>query len=173
LFPDMGVIDMAHSGVPPKTVKHGRTPNADWTDVVDRPYEGPSLDLPKSPGAGRRKWHDPVVAWWEQVRRMPHCVIWTPTDWLFAIETAYMKQQFWHDYVNGELHSTLATEIRRREDQMGCTGEARRKLRIRYISPDDETTDDVAENALSAEPGEDAKGAKVTDISQRRRRLAG
>lgn len=161
---------MALSGAAPKSVKHGRTSNADWIDVIDRPYEGPSLDLPKSPGNGRRKWHDPVLAWWEQVRRMPHCVIWSPTDWLFALETAFMKHQFWNDYANGELHSTLATEIRRREDQMGCTGEARRKLRIRYIAPDDETSD-VAENALPAEAG--GKGANVTDISDRRRRLAG
>lgn len=167
-YPDMGVIDMAHGGVPPKAVKHGRTPNSEWTDVIDRPYEGPSLDLPKSPGNGRRKWHDPVVAWWEQVRRMPHCILWTPTDWLFALETAFMKHQFWNDYANGELHSTLATEIRRREDQMGCTGEARRKLRIRYISP--EEADDVPENSLPAEAGQDAN---VTDIAARRRRLAG
>lgn len=159
---------MAHGGVPPKAVKHGRTANADWIDVVDIPYTGPTPTLPKSPGDGRRKWHEPAVAWWDQIRQMPHCVIWSPTDWLFALETVYMKHKFWNDYVNGELHSTLATEIRRREDQMGCTGEARRKLRIRYISPDE--VDGVPENSLPAEPG---AGAKVTDISDRRRRLAG
>jgi hypothetical protein len=160
---------VAHSGPPAKNVKHGRTPNADWTDVLDVPYEGESPDLPKSPGQ-RRKWHEPVMVWWEQVRRMPHCVLWAPTDWLFAVETAYMKQQYWADYSQGELHSTLATEIRRREDQMGTTGEARRKLRIRYVSPDGDA-DTGPGNVLPAEPSASASG--VTDLAARRRRLAG
>ena len=163
---------MAFGGVAPKGVKLGRTPNADWTDVVDVPYEGPSLELPKSP-AGRRKWHDPVVAWWDVIRKMPHCVLWGPPDWLFALETAFMKQQFWADYQNGELHSTLATEIRRREDQMGTTGEARRKLRIRYVSPD-ETVDETGQVDAPAgdEPAANGDGGKVTSLEDRRRRLS-
>lgn len=163
-----------HRGPDARRVKLGHTASADWTDVPDVPYEGPSLDLPKSPG-NRRKWFDPVVAWWTQVRKMPHCVLWSPTDWLFALETAYMKQQYWNDYVNGELHSTLATEIRRREDQMGCTREALRKLRIRYISV--EELGDVKSPArpeVAAQQGDDkSDGDGVVSLADRRRRIAG
>lgn len=166
---------MAHRGPAAQPRKLGHSANADWTDVDDVPYEGPSLDLPKSPGDGRRKWHDPVVAWWQQIRRMPHCALWTPTDWLFALETGYMKQKYWTDYSNGELHSTLATEIRRREDQMGCTREALRKLRIRYVPPVEDAESDLspASRPAPAKQPNESDGATVTPIDERRRRLAG
>jgi hypothetical protein len=167
-IPTWELILMAFTGVPPKAYKHGKNPNADWTDVADVPYEGPSPSLP--PKCGRRKWHEPVSVWWDQVRRMPHCVLWGPTDWTYAIETCYMKQQLWIDYSQDELKSTLATEIRRREDQMGTTVEARRKLRIRYVDPSE----------LAGEDGEVISGgvelpgstpASVTSLSSRRARL--
>lgn len=166
---------MAHSGPPGKGIKHGRTPNADWTEVVDVPYDGPSPDLPKP--EGRRRWAVAVVEWWEDVRRMPHCVLWGPTDWRFAIETAYLKAAFWNDYKDGEVKATLATEIRRREDQLGTTREALRQLRIRYVDladlADDEETDEpgtalaVVEEQEQADPGV----AGVTPLASRRRRL--
>jgi hypothetical protein len=170
----MGVIDMALTGRDPKTNKHGRTPTADWTDVPDRPYDGPSPDLPRL--SGRRKWREQVVSWWDEVRVMPHCVLWTATDWRFALETAYMKQQFWVELDDGDMKTTTATEIRRREDQMGTTGEARRKLRIRYVDPtlptgagreadyDQPVVEDIAV----------AGGAStVTSLDSRRARLVG
>lgn len=162
---------MAISGRDPKTVKHGRNPlTSDWNDVADRPYDGPSPDLPKLPR--RQKWREPAVEWWNEVRVMPHCVMWAATDWRFALETAQMKQQFWLELEDGELKTTLATEIRRREDQMGTTGEARRKLRIRYVDPEllaDPDEDDVAAPAA----GETQVGdGTVTDLTARRRRLS-
>lgn len=166
---------MAHRGPTAQRVKLGHSSTADWTDVPDVPYTGPSLDLPKSPG-NRRKWFDPVVAWWQQVRQMPHCVLWSPTDWLFALETAYMKQQYWNDYNNGELHSTLATEIRRREDQMGCTREALRKLRIRYMPVEEWEAKNPAPEAAPVQQTSDSdgdRGAQVASLDERRRRLAG
>lgn len=164
---------MTHRGPAPQRVKLGHTANADWTDVPDVPYEGPSLDLPKSPG-NRRKWFDPVVAWWQQVRRMPHCGLWSPTDWLFALETAYMKQQYWNDYANGELHSTLATEIRRREDQMGCTREALRKLRIRYVPAEAPGGVVPPPRPEPVQQNDESNGdGVVRSLADRRRRLAG
>lgn len=159
---------MALRGPVAKTVKHGRTPTADWTDVPDVPFGGPSPDLPRL--AGRRKWNTLVSQWWDQVRQMPHCVLWGPTDWQFAIETALMKEQFWAEYADGKMQSTTATEIRRREDQMGTTGEARRKLRIRYVP-----AGQLDEDLVDAEPGEavEGDGATVTELSSRRRRLTG
>ncbi len=164
---------MAHRGPASKAIKHGRTPTADWVDVPDVPYAGTSPDLPKLPR--RQKWHLLVTSWWEMVRVMPHCVLWTPTDWHFAVETALMKQELWAEVDAGEgIRSTLATEVRRREDQMGTTAEARRKLRIRYIPIDDveepvfddEPTVQVVEQSRAA-----TGGATVTPLADRRRRL--
>ncbi len=159
---------MAHTGPPAKAAKHGRTPtNSEWIDVPDLPFDEESPGLPKL--GGRKKWHSQVEAWWEEIRTMPHCRAWTVTDWRFAIDTAFMKEQLWRDIDDGEMKATLATEIRRREDQLGTTIEARRKLRIRYLDPSAFAADeDQADEAGAAGDG----GAdNVTSISSRRARL--
>lgn len=171
LCPDMGV-EMALRGPAAKANKLGRTPNADWTDVPDVPFSGPSPDLPKL--ANRRKWTDLVVQWWEQVRVMPHCTLWTATDWQFAIETALMKDQFWREYADGEMKSTAATEIRRREGVLGTTAEARRQLRIRYTptgeaSEEEPELEPVVQEEEQAESGRGV--ASVTPLADRRSRL--
>lgn len=163
---------MAHRGSAPKTAKHGRTPNADWTDVADVAFGGPSPDLPKL--AGRKRWTDLVVQWWEQVRCMPHCVLWTATDWQFALETALMKDQFWRDYALGEMRSTSATEIRRREAMLGTTAEARRQLRIRYVPVAEIGVEDVPDQPMVVREEEETQGgevASVTPLADRRSRL--
>ncbi len=165
---------MAHRGPAAKALKHGRTPNAEWVEVVDVPFEGASPELPKLPG--RRRWHPLVEQWWAQVRVMPHCALWGPTDWQFAVETALMKQEFWQEVSAGDgLRSTLATEIRRREDQIGTTGEARRKLRIRYLPVDDDgdLVLPAAEPSVEVTTQEHAGtgGATVTPLASRRARL--
>ncbi len=154
---------MGHRGPDPKDNRLGHSTNADWTTVVDTPYvEGEKRQLPKLPY--REKWHPLVTRWWEQVRIMPHCVLWTETDWIFAEETAYMKQ----DYLSyEEKKTTAATEIRRREDMMGVTLEARRKLRIRYASAD--TRRQVPASAAAAI----AAGGRGTRVDDRRNRLTG
>lgn len=164
---------MALRGPAAKATKHGRTPTADWIDVQDVPYAGPSPDLPKL--AGRRKWADLVVQWWEQVRSMPHCVLWTPTDWQFALETALMKDQFWRDFADGEMKSTAATEIRRREAVLGTTGEALRQLRIRYV-PVGEVPAQEPDLPVVVQEEQDTQAggsvATVTPIADRRARLS-
>lgn len=164
---------MALRGPAAKAIKHGKTPNADWVDVPDVAYPGPSPDLPKL--ANRRKWTDLVVQWWEQVRTMPHCVLWEPTDWHFAIETALMKDQFWREYADGEMKSTAATEIRRREAVLGTTAEARRQLRIRYVPTGEIPDEDGPEVPAVVQEEQDTQGgrsvATVTPIADRRARL--
>lgn len=136
---------MAVTGPEPKANKHGRTPNAvEWVEVPNVPYDGPVPELP-----AKRSFVTPegVVleldinertrAWWAVVSRMPHCRLWTEADWQFALDTALLKDGF---YVAPAQTVTIAVEIRRREDQLGTTVEARRKLRIRYVDPV-ETTD--------------------------------
>lgn len=162
---------MAHRGPAPKNVRHGRSPVADWTDVSDVPYDGPSPELPRLPRRGR--WHPMVVSWWEQLRTMPHCALWRDTDWTYAIETAFMKQAYWVLAESGEATTAAAVEIRRREDQLGTTREALRKLRIRYVA------DRVADGDLEeAEPpvevvevAQAGGGGTVHALSTRRARL--
>lgn len=131
---------MAHRGPAQSARKLGRTPNAEWTEVPNIPYEGPSPDLP--PLRRRARYHEMVSQWWDMVRHMPHCVNWTPTDWQYAVETALMKHYFWTAFDGGDMTITAATEIRRREDNQGTTDEARRKLRIRYFEVDPEEFED-------------------------------
>lgn len=163
---------MATRGPAPKLNKHGRTPSTggDWSDVADRPYDGPSPDLPALPR--RKRWHPMVAQWWEQVRHMPHCLLWRPTDWTYAIETALMKQGYWDAYDRGEAVTTAAVDIRRREDQMGTTQEARRKLRIRYVDPDLVAGDDDGDDEVEFEPAAGAPD-NVTSLTDRLARLTG
>lgn len=163
---------MATPGPSSKTNKHGRTPSlgGDWQDVADEPYDGPTPQLPALPR--RKKWHPLVVQWWEQVRHMPHCVNWRPTDWTYAIETALMKQGYWDMYDKGEAVTTAAVDIRRREDQMGTTQEARRKLRIRYVDPALVSGEDDEDDEVEFEPAAGAP-SNVTSLTDRLNRLTG
>lgn len=161
---------MALRGPAAKAQKHGRSVNADWTEIEDVPFAGPSPELPKL--ASRRKWNEMVVQWWETVRTMPHCVLWTASDWQFAVETALIKDQFWRDYAEGDLKSTTATEIRRREGQMGTTGEALRQLRIRYVPAGETFEEEPEQDLVVQETAQGGSGvATVTPIADRRARL--
>ncbi|TDC02104.1 hypothetical protein E1091_01490 [Micromonospora fluostatini] len=158
---------MAFTGPEPKSVRLGRGLSAEWTDVPDVPYAGPSPDLPELD----LPWFPEVTSWWELVRRMPHCVLWSAMDWQFALHTAFMWQDWWKNfYSDRTVFANKSTEIRRREDQMGTTAEARRKLRIRYVDPEP-----AAETGTSTtvDGGASDKKASVTSIASRRGRLAG
>ena len=168
---------MALPGAPAKGAKLGRTPNADWTEVPKTPFDGPwPVDLP--PKCGRAKWHTMVELWWRMARSMPHCRLWEESDWLFALETCYLKQELWDAYGGEDGTKTTAwTELRRREDLLGFTAEARRKLRIRYVDVKPEVADDGVDSDV--EPVDDpvveqtqrAGRASVTPIMSRRQRL--
>lgn len=145
---------MAITGRPPSANSRNRNPKAyDWTTVDAVPFDGESPELPRN---GRKKWHPETVAWWDAVRQMPHCRLWTDTDWRFAIETAVLVDAFWHGEAN------RAAELRLRAAKLGLTHEDRLKLRIRYASPGGEA---------DAPPAPDA--AAVTRLDERRRRLSG
>lgn len=165
---------MAHRGPGQLARKLGHSANAEWTEVANRPFEGASPDLPRLPS--RAKYHPMVTTWWDMVRHMPHCVRWAPTDWQFAVETALLKHYFWTDATMGEVKTTAATEIRRREDILGTTEEARRKLRIRYVDvPDDELEDDgeVIEGEIVPEVVHQPRAGgvrPVTSLASRRAR---
>lgn len=165
---------MARPGVPRKENKHGRTPNTGgaWFEVPDEPYDGPSPDLPTLPR--RKKWHPMVESWWAIVRVMPHAVMWTPSDWQFALELAFLKNAYWQDFDDGAATAAQATEVRRREGELGTTAEARRKLLIRYIDPEPDFQMPEPDLAIVVtEESETSSGASatVTPIADRRARL--
>jgi hypothetical protein len=168
---------MARPGPQPKaTPKHGHS-GAGWIDYINTPYTGPGSDmeLPATPGV---QWFGQVEGWWEQIRQMPHCADWAPTDWIFAIETALFKQNMYSEFFGGTIHATMITEIRRREDQMGTTVEARRKLGIRYVDPAQVTQEETdAPGADETTPGNSQPGSDgvrpIGSAKSRRQQLAG
>ena len=118
-----------------KVTRHPLT--QDWVDVVDVPYSGKKPGLPSKvryvvKGAMlEQRMPTQTRAWWKRVTAMPHCVLWTETDWQFALDTAMVHAAFM-------LGDTVrAGEVRVREKQMGTTLESRRDLRIRYVPAED------------------------------------
>lgn len=100
-------------------------PIHDWTDVPDVPYAGPIPKLPQRrggwPARTKRKWG----AW----STMPHCSLWGPAEWDFALDALELAAQF------HEGNPRVATELRNRERVLGTTLDFRRDLRIRYVDP--------------------------------------
>ena len=118
---------MAITGRPPSERSRNRNPKTyDWAPVENIPFDGPSPELPRK--GGRQRWHAETRAWWEAVRRMPHCRLWTETDWRFALETAVLVEEFWR----GE--SSRAAELRLRSAKLGLTHEDRDRKSTRLNS---------------------------------------
>jgi len=59
---------------------------------------------------------------------MPHSVLWSESDWAYALETAEVSARF---YADGNTQA--ATELRNRDKVLGLTWDSRRGLRIRYV----------------------------------------
>lgn len=139
-------------------------PTVDWIEVEDKPYTGKRPTLPKTrpmttpDGVIDVPLSPLTLGWWETLSKLPHCALWTDGDWAFALTTVIVA-----DLAHNGANAAFA-ELRRREDQMGLTGEARRKLRIRYLPP--------AGRKPRAPRTSKAKGATatVTQIDERRQR---
>lgn len=164
---------MAKTGPAPKVVKHGHG-GGEWQDVPDAPYTGPGSerDLPEIPGL---PWYETTLAWWNIVRKMPHCRLWTESDWIYAIEVAVLKNQIWGEVFGGALPANLLSEERQRLALLGMTMEQRRKLGIRYVDPA-LFPDEFPNGAPGTETARLAAPGNVKDISKapsRRARLAG
>lgn len=77
------------------------------------------------------EWPDETRRWWRAVSSMPHCVLWSDSDWQFAVDTAVVAATFHAGDVR------VAAELRQREKIMGTTVDARRDLRVRYVEPEE------------------------------------
>jgi hypothetical protein len=96
-------------------------------------------------------WPVETRRWWDAVSHMPHCVIWSDSDWQFALDTAVVASAFHAGDVK------MAGELRQREKIMGTPADSRRDLRIRYVDP---------------EPEAEAEAATVTAMDRYRRMAA-
>jgi hypothetical protein len=85
-----------------------------------------------------QEWPAETRRWWTTVCRQPHCVLWSASDWEFALGTALVAATF-H---SGDVRA--AAELRQRERILGTTTDARRDLRIRYVEPEVEENESEA-----------------------------
>lgn len=120
--------------------------DVEWTEVPDVPYAGDVPVLPESRTIVTRDGQVSVELqamtrqWWETLTRMPHCVLWSDSDWMFALSTAVVADAAFCGIASAQ------TELRNREKVLGTTAEFRRGLRIRYVpagvgAPVDESSD--------------------------------
>lgn len=113
--------------------KQNRNPTAEWIEVEDVPFGGPWPELPDTyseacgePEKGE-SWTPATRRWFNVLKRMPHAVLWGESDWEHLLATAIVH----HRFVRG--NTGAASELRRREREMGISADARRDLRIKYI----------------------------------------
>lgn len=99
----------------------------EWVEVPDVPFKGAPALSAKLPDG--RVWPARTKAWWKTISSMPHCALWTPADWQFAIDTALVAAAFHAGDVR------LDSRLLAREKVLGTTLDFRRDLRIRYINP--------------------------------------
>jgi hypothetical protein len=122
---------------PEGQARNRNKPTHDWTEVVALPFKGgPKLPAKMSNGLPWPTW---TKRWWGVVSTMPHCSLWSDSDWEFAMDTAVLKALF---HMQG--NQSVATEIRNREKVLGTTADYRRDLRIKYVAP---KVDEGAEDA--------------------------
>ncbi|AER47555.1 hypothetical protein DS6A_1 [Mycobacterium phage DS6A] len=124
---------MPVTGRPPKAPGQAVTRHAqqhDWIEIEDVPFEGgPALD-PEAAPACLPGWPRRTLAKWEAWRTMPHCGLWGPAEWDYALDSIAIAAMF---HATGE--QKYATELRNREKVIGTTMDFRRALRIRYVEP--------------------------------------
>lgn len=122
---------MPVAGRKPKPEGQARNRNApthDWTEVPDVAFVGAPKLPTKMPNG--MPWSSATRAWWKTISAMPHCSLWTESDWQFALDTAFIAGIF---HLQGD--KGYATELRNREKVLGTTADYRRDLRIRYVAP--------------------------------------
>lgn len=106
-----------------------------WRYVIDRPYRKKSpvaLPATRPTKDGDVPIHPLTQAWWKTASTMPHCELWTLGDWHLLLSTALL-----YDQAVTEGNTSAYVELRRREDELGFTSEARRKLRIKWASAEE------------------------------------
>lgn len=130
---------MPPSGAVPKPPGQAVTRHAkahDFIDVENVAFEG-GPDLPEKMSNGM-PWPQRTRDKWDVWRAMPHCRLWSAAEWDFALDTIEVAASF---HLSG--HQAFATELRNREKILGTTLDFRRALRINYVAPKEQTSDDA------------------------------
>ena len=118
--------------------RHRGKSEIDWIEVPDVPYDGDRQKLPTQRTIVTREGQEKVRLqtmtrkWWDTISRMPHCVLWTESDWMFAVTTAMVADAAYCGI------ASAAVELRNREKVLGTTTDFRRDLRIRYVPVEDQ-----------------------------------
>lgn len=131
-------------------------PAVAWLDVVDKPYRGKKpVTLPKTRVEDGEEVpiKDLTKQWWDVHTSMPHCSLWAPGDWQFALDTALLADMFY----SGK--HTVSADLRTRLKVMGATHDARLAMRIRYVKT-------AAQKPVPSTAK--ATGSNVTHIDERR-----
>lgn len=114
-------------------------------------YELPEGVLPDG-----EEWHPITARWWNHWRRSPQAArMVSEPDWDFLLDTALIHHTMWK---NGRWE--FASEVRMRVAQFGATPAARRALKQEI-------------EVVEEWPVGNAGKSNVTDIDDRRRRIAG
>src|SRR6476620_8738633 len=108
---------MAIRGAKPKPAGQARHRNPvvhEWIEVPNVPFEGaPKLPVRRCNG---RPWPARTRAKWRAWSSMPHCVLWQPSDWSFALDTLE------HAALVHEGDARFNVELRAREKVLATTG---------------------------------------------------
>jgi len=102
----------------------------DW----DGKMRGPTLGRYNPEG---REWHKLTLKWWKTWRSSPQAMFMTPTDWEALFLGAVMHDRMMKGVSDTAL-ANLDNGVRRREDAVGASIEARLRL---GMSPDKPNTD--------------------------------
>lgn len=115
--------------------KRNNHPTMEWTEVDDVPFGGPWPELPEtySEAAGEpekdERWTPSTRRWYNVMKRMPHARLWKDSEWEALLASAMVH----HRFIRG--NTGAASELRRRERDLGASADARRDLRIKYVEP--------------------------------------
>lgn len=146
---------------PDRSTVRNRVPLKAYHDIPNTPFTAgrkhvlPALSKRMDPL--QEGWPTATNTWWRALRVMPHCVLWTETDWQYAVTTALVHRRVWA----GDFK--IAGELRQRERAMGCTDEARRGLRIRYVDPEPEQVASVTPLAAVEPAKKPARRVRAID----------
>lgn len=100
----------------------------EWIEVENKPFDGKIPSLPEGVDYPAQ-----TIKWYSIVSTLPHAVLWTDGEWAEIHTTAMIHAALWSDTQNPS--TTRAAELRKRENNIGLTADARRDLRIRYVDP--------------------------------------
>lgn len=123
---------MPRPGPAPDPRSVNRMPKAEWHEVLDVPFDYRANGRSLAPRPLKElEWSPQVLTWYAAVASLPHAAGWRDDDWIRLYDLAILKQKFY----TGVASSSEITEMRKREDDLGVSAEARLKNRIRYIAP--------------------------------------